>query len=100
MALMSWRLTLAFLLLVATVGTPVLAQGVGLAQPRDAARVGWDAIREGRHQDAADAFARALDVEPRDPALHLGAGLAAFLLGQSTTARLSLERALSLAPSL
>ena len=100
MALMSWRLALAFVLAIAAVTTPVMAQAIGPAQSRDAGRVGWDAIREGRHQDAADAFARALDVEPRDPSLHLGAGLASFLLGQSTTARLSLERALSLAPSL
>jgi Tfp pilus assembly protein PilF len=98
---MSWRLTAALVLAMLAVTPRVpAAQDIGPAQPRDAARTGWDAIREGRHQDAADAFARALDIEPRDPSLHMGAGLAAFLLGQSTTARLSLQRALSLAPSL
>jgi tetratricopeptide (TPR) repeat protein len=63
-----------------------------------AGKAGWDAITEGRHQDAADAFATALIAEPRDPALHLGAGLAAFLLGQSGAAQQSLERALAIAP--
>jgi tetratricopeptide (TPR) repeat protein len=65
-----------------------------------AARDGWAALREGRNQDAAAAFAKALDAEPRDPSLHLGAGVTAFLLGQPTVARHSLERALSLAPAL
>ena len=97
---MSWRGIQAFVLVIATVCTPAAGQGIAPAQAREAGRLGWDAIREGRHRDAADAFARALDVEPRDPSLHLGAGLASFLLGQSTVARLSLERALSLAPSL
>ena len=65
-----------------------------------AATAGWNAIRDGRNQDAADAFAIALDAEPRDPSLHLGAGLAAFLLGRQTDAKYSLQRALELAPSL
>jgi hypothetical protein len=63
-------------------------------------RAGWDAIREGRHEDAAAAFAAALDVAPHDPRLHLGAGLAAHLLGRPTAAQHELERALELAPSL
>jgi tetratricopeptide (TPR) repeat protein len=40
----------------------------------------------------------ALDAEPRDPSLHMGAGLAAYLLGKPTVARQSLEHALSLSP--
>ena len=64
------------------------------------ARKGWDAIRDRRNADAAAAFAAALDADPRDPTLHLGAGLAAHLLGQPTAAQHSLERALELAPSL
>lgn len=72
------------------------AQGTAVA----AAQTGWAALRDGRNQDAAAAFARAIDAEPRDPSLHLGAGLASFLLGQPTPARHSLERALTLAPSL
>jgi tetratricopeptide (TPR) repeat protein len=63
-------------------------------------RKAWDAIRDGRHEEAAAAFAAALDAEPRDPRLHLGAGLAAYLLGQPTAAQHALERALELAPSL
>lgn len=65
-----------------------------------AGQAGWTALRDGRHQDAAAAFAKALDAESRDPSLHLGAGLAAFLLGQPTTARHALDRALALAPGL
>jgi hypothetical protein len=77
-----------------------MAQARGAADALVAARAGWDAIRDARHQDAADAFAAAIDAEPRDPSVHLGAGVAAFLLGQPTAARHALERALALAPSL
>lgn len=97
---MSWRVAAAPLLAIVTMAAPAAAQGIVPAQARDAGQSGWVAIREARHQDAAAAFALALDVEPRDPSLHLGAGLASFLLGQPTAARLSLERALMLAPSL
>ena len=100
MPLMSWRIAAAYVLAIVTVAAPAAAQGIVPAPARDSGQSGWVAIREGRHQDAAAAFALALDVEPRDPSLHLGAGLAAFLLGQPTAARLSLERALMLAPSL
>ena len=63
-----------------------------------AGRAGWDAIRDGRNEDAATAFADAIRVEPRDPSLYLGAGLAAQLLGDNAKARESLEQALKLAP--
>lgn len=79
---------------------PALAQAVPGTPTYFAAQSGWDALREGRHQAAAEAFASALAIEPRDPSLHFGAGMAAFLLGQTTTARHSLERALALSPSL
>jgi Tetratricopeptide repeat len=59
---------------------------------------GWDALRGGRHQEAADAFAAALVTAPKDPALHVGAGLAAYLTGRMAEAQQSLERALALAP--
>src|SRR5438105_11901310 len=62
-------------------------------------RAGWDAIREGRNEDAAAAFANAIRDEPRDPSLYLGAGLAAQLLGDMAKARESLEQALRLAPN-
>lgn len=75
-------------------------QGIPGTRAYTAGRAGWDAIRDGRNQDAAEAFAKAIDAEPRDPSLHLGAGLAAYLLGRPTVAQQSLERALTLAPSL
>jgi tetratricopeptide (TPR) repeat protein len=74
------------------------AQGAGPPKAADG-RAGWDAIRAGRAAEAAKAFAEAIDAEPRDPTLHLGAGLAAHLLGQPTAARASLERALAIAPA-
>ena len=64
-----------------------------------AGRAGWDAIRDGRNEDAAAAFADAIRAEPRDPSLYLGAGLAAQLLGDLARARESLEQALKLAPN-
>ena len=64
-----------------------------------AGRAGWDAIRDGRNEDAAAAFADAIRAEPRDPSLYLGAGLAAQLLGDLAKARESLEQALKLAPN-
>ena len=68
----------------------VLAQGIPGTRASVAGRRGWDAIRDGRNQDAADAFAEALGTEPRDPSLHLGAGLSAYLMGRSGEARAAL----------
>lgn len=76
------------------------AQAIPGTPGHAAGQAGWQALGEGRHQDAAAAFAKAIDEAPRDPSLHLGAGVTAFLLGQPTAARHSLERALSLAPGL
>jgi len=90
----------AVLLAVLVWTAPGVAQGIPGTPAHLAGQTGWSALRDGRHEDAAAAFARAIDAEPRDPSLHLGAGLAAFLLGQPTTARHSLERALALAPGL
>lgn len=100
---MSWT-RVAGLVVAATLlgGTSLYGSPQGIPGTRafNQSRKGWDAIREGRHEDAAAAFAAALDVEPRDPTLHLGAGLAAHLLGQPTAAQHELERALELRPSL
>jgi tetratricopeptide (TPR) repeat protein len=63
-------------------------------------RAGWDAIRDGRNEEAATAFAEAIREQPRDATLHLGAALAALLLGDTAHARDSLEQALKLAPNL
>jgi tetratricopeptide (TPR) repeat protein len=76
-----------------------LAQGIPGTRANEAGRAGWEAVRAGRAADAARSFADAIEVEPRDPSLHLGAGLAAHLLGQPTTARHALEQALTLAPT-
>lgn len=90
----------AFALAAFVSAAPALAQGIPGTRAYVEGRSGWQAIRDGRHQDAAEAFAAALDAEPRDPSLHLGAGLAAHLLGRPTAAQHSLERALEIAPSL
>jgi tetratricopeptide (TPR) repeat protein len=97
---MSWFRGAIFALAVIASAPSVLAQGIPGTRAFVEAQKGWDAIRDGRHQDAAEAFALALDAEPRDPANHFGSGLAAYLLGQPTVAQHELERALELAPSL
>ena len=79
---------------------PAVAQGIPGTRAYVERQKGWEAISDGRRQDAADAFALALDAEPRDPWTHLGAGVAAYLLGQQTVAQHELERALEIAPSL
>ena len=88
----------ALMVAVLVVTTPAFAQGIPGTREYAAGRAGWDAIRDGRNQEAAEAFAIAIDAEPRDPSLHLGAGLAAYLLGKPTVAQQSLEHALSMAP--
>jgi len=75
------------------------AQGIPGTRANAAGRAAWEAVRAGRAADAAKAFAEAIDAEPRDPSLHLGAGLAAHLLGKPTEARHALEQALTLAPA-
>jgi len=97
---MSWFRGAAFALAVMVCAAPVLAKGIPGTRAYVEAQKGWEAIRDGRHQDAAEAFALALDAEPRDPSNHFGSGLAAYLLGQPTVAQHELERALELAPSL
>ena len=97
---MSWIRAGAFALATMVCAAPAVAQGIPGTHAYVEGRKGWEAIRDGRHQDAAVAFAAALDAEPRDPSVHLGAGLAAYLLGRPTAAQHSLERAIELAPSL
>ena len=90
-------LTLACVLFLAAV--PLFAQGIPGTRANEAGRAGWEAVRAGRAAEAARAFAEAIEIEPRDPSLHLGAGLAAHLLGQPTAARHALGQALTLAPA-
>ncbi len=87
-------------LIILLVATQAPAQGIPGTKAHVQGQAGWTALRDGRHQDAADAFTAAVVAEPRDPSLHLGAGLAAHLLGQVSAAKESLARALALAPSL
>jgi len=85
--------------LVAAFACALAVSAGAFAQAGANGRAGWDAIREGRNEDAAAAFADAIRAEPRDPSLYLGAGLAAQLLGDTAKARESLEEALKLAPN-
>jgi tetratricopeptide (TPR) repeat protein len=95
------RAALLLVLLTAFLWLPASAGSQGFPGSRGYALglKGWAAIRENRHQDAADAFAAAIASEPRDPSLHMGAGVAAFLMGRAGDARVALERTLTLAPS-
>jgi hypothetical protein len=97
---MTMRRLAGALLAVLLSAAPVLAQGLPGSRANVQAQAGWDAIRDGRHQQAADAFAAALVAEPREPSLHLGAGLAAYLMGDTAGAQQALERALTLSPQL
>jgi hypothetical protein len=63
-------------------------------------RAGWDAVAAGQAQAAAEAFRKALAVDPRNGRLHLGAGMAAALERRDADARDSFERALWLDPKL
>src|SRR5262245_19138929 len=91
--LVRMRLAVMALAVVAVVAAPALAQVVS-------GRAGWEAIREGRTEDATIAFAEAIRQQPRDASLYVGAALAAQLLGDMAHARESLEQALKLAPNL
>jgi Tetratricopeptide repeat len=87
------RLAVIALAVVAVGAVPALAQVAN-------GRAGWEAIREGRTEDAAVAFADAIRQQPRDASLYVGAALASQLLGDMAHARESLEQALKLAPNL
>jgi tetratricopeptide (TPR) repeat protein len=95
---MPLRALVALLLVVGSAAAP-LAQGIPGSRAHVLGQTGWNAIRDNRPQEAADAFAAALASAPRDPSLHMGAGLAAFLLGRFGDARYGLGRALNLAPA-
>ena len=61
---------------------------------------GWNAIKAGRAQEAADAFKAAIALDAKNARLHLGAGLAAFLQRRDADAKAALEQALLLDPKL
>jgi len=86
-------------LIVAIVGvTVVSAQN----DPQTALleRAGWDALSRGQAAQAADAFREALASSPKNPQLHLGAGMAAAMQRHDTDAQDEFEAALALDPKL
>lgn len=64
------------------------------------AETGWQALRNGDGDKAASAFGEALTLSPRDPALNVGAGAAAHMLGREADAMRLLQRAIDLEPRL
>jgi tetratricopeptide (TPR) repeat protein len=68
--------------------------------PAGPAREAFQALEEARYKDADAAFMRALASAPDDPALLLGAGIAARRLGSTSRARELLTRALQIDPAL
>src|SRR5688500_3885509 len=85
------KLVLAIALLTASQNSPRVAM---LEQ------AGWDAIKANRLQVAADAFRDAIALDPKNPALRVGAGLAAALQRRDADAQTHFEQALALDPKL
>jgi tetratricopeptide (TPR) repeat protein len=88
----------ALLLTLTLVGASTAAQ----IDPKTALleRAGWDALKAGNASMAADAFRGAIAGDPKNPRLHLGAGVAAYLERRDADAKSALERALDLDPRL
>lgn len=86
------------MLLVFAMGSTALAQ----IDPRAALleKAGWDAIVGGQAAGAADRFRQAIAIDPKNPRLYLGAGTAAWLDRRDGDAKESLERALTIDPTL
>jgi len=63
-------------------------------------RAAWTALNAGRARAAAEGFRDALAADPKNPRLHLGAGVAAALERRDADARDEFERALALDPRL
>jgi tetratricopeptide (TPR) repeat protein len=93
------RVRVTALVLVLSGIVPVAAQS-SRNDPNVLARQGVTAMEQGRFGDALDAFTQASKLVPRDSSLCVGAGVAAFRLGQNDEAETWLHRALSLDPSL
>ena len=81
---------IAFLLLEAIPGAQI--------DPRSALieRGAWTALNAGQGRAAAEGFREALAGDPKNPRLHLGAGMAASLERRDADARDEFERALAL----
>ena len=93
-----FRLPAVVVLLVGILMAAAPAQSQDRVKAATLARAGWAAVRAGRHQLAADAFEDAIRITPKDAALHYGAGLAAWMQGQSQRAQTELREALALTP--
>ena len=63
------------------------------------ARTGTAAIEHQRFGEALEAFTKAAALQPRDASLCFGAGVAAFMLGQTDVAQARFECALTLKPN-
>jgi tetratricopeptide (TPR) repeat protein len=83
-------------LCLAVVAFPEARQG----SPSQLARNGWAALNAGRISEASVAFDAAMKVAPEQPALLLGAGIAARLGGREDDARRLLVEALKIQPAL
>jgi tetratricopeptide (TPR) repeat protein len=87
-------------------GVLMLAGGVSLAGSQASPRVGmleqagWKAIASRNFKAAAEAFAEATRLEPKNASLWLGAGTAEFLQRHDPEAKANLLRALDLDPKL
>src|SRR5690349_17338616 len=88
------------------VGSLILTGGSNLVGNQNSPRVamleeaGWTAIKAGNHQAAADAFAEAAKLDPKNAKLWLGAGVAEFFRRRDREAKTYLSRALDLDPKL
>jgi Tfp pilus assembly protein PilF len=79
-----------------------VSAATGQIDPRTALleEAGWNALAADQLDAAANSFRAALEADPRNARLHLGAGLAAYLQRRDGDARAALERALALDPKL
>jgi hypothetical protein len=79
----------------------LFAPATSFAQsPRELNDAGWKLLDSGDAARASKLFAEALTKEPDQPALLLGAGVSAHLLGRGKEATVPLRRALDLDPRL
>jgi tetratricopeptide (TPR) repeat protein len=92
---MSIPRTLGLVLLLANVAWAQIDPKTALAE-----RAAWDALSAGRAKAAAEAFRRAIEGDPKNGRLHLGAALAAYAEKRNADARAEAERALELDPKL
>jgi len=91
-------------------GATIIAGGLLLAGAASASqsspRVGmleqnaWAAMKAGKPQAAVEAFREAIRLEPKNPMLRLGAGVAELQLRHDSQAKVHFEQALVLDPSL